>query len=182
MARLLGVREYARHRGVSHAAVSKAIKVGRLDKAVKKGKRGPAIDAEVADLEWAANTDPAQQRVHEPEPGGAGEQGSLFRAPREKPDQGQAITMARARATRETLLAQIAHLNLERMKGELVPRKDVETQAFATGRKLRDALFGSVPGLAHELIAIRDPREMERRLVAALTEILGSVAKQDGRG
>lgn len=182
MPRLLGVREYARHRGVSHVAVLKAIKSGRLDKSVRKGKRGPAIDAEVADLEWSANTDPAQQRAIPTDGAKGPEQGSLFRAPRERVDTGQAVTMARARATRETLLAQITHLNLERMKGELVPRKDVEAQAFAAGRKLRDALFGSLPGLAVELIAVREPREMERRLHAAITEILASVSKGDGRG
>ena len=70
---LVGVREYARHRGVSHPAVSKAIRTGRLQEAVtytQKGSRRVAqIDVEVADREWLAKTDTRRQapKVREPE-------------------------------------------------------------------------------------------------------------------
>ena len=54
----MGLREYSRHRGVSLAAVQKAILYERI-------QRGPdgKIESEVADRAWAANTDPAMQRV-----------------------------------------------------------------------------------------------------------------------
>jgi hypothetical protein len=66
--KLAGVREYARHRGVSHTAVQKAIKTGRIAAAIvrAKGKRD-AIDVEAADRLWVANTDQAQQRPPAPE-------------------------------------------------------------------------------------------------------------------
>lgn len=50
--------EYAKRRGVSKAAVSKAIATGRLTKSVARNKRGqPSIaDQDLADREWDANT------------------------------------------------------------------------------------------------------------------------------
>ncbi len=61
--KLLGIRAYARHRGVSPAAVRKARDTGRIAAAfVKSGGRKKLIDVEVADRLWDANTDAAQQR------------------------------------------------------------------------------------------------------------------------
>lgn len=54
---LMGVREYARHRDVSHAAVIKAIKTGRITRR-KDGK----IDSSKADAQWNGNTDVSKPR------------------------------------------------------------------------------------------------------------------------
>lgn len=48
----LSVRQYAAHRGVSHQAVSKAIKAGRIT----VDADGRILDAAQADAEWAANS------------------------------------------------------------------------------------------------------------------------------
>lgn len=55
----LTLTAYAKHRGVSKMAVSRAVKVGRLRESVTRDDRGrPQIaDPAVADLEWDANTD-----------------------------------------------------------------------------------------------------------------------------
>ncbi len=50
---LMGVREYGRHRGVSHVAVLKALRTGRIRQAPDG-----LIDAEQADRDWARNTHP----------------------------------------------------------------------------------------------------------------------------
>ena len=50
-------RQYAAHRGVSHTAVSKAVRTGRIS-VLEDG----TIDPEQADREWAAQTDPSKQR------------------------------------------------------------------------------------------------------------------------
>ena len=54
----MGLREYARYRGVSSAAVGKAIKSGRIQKELDG-----TIDPVKADADWAANTNQAQQRT-----------------------------------------------------------------------------------------------------------------------
>jgi hypothetical protein len=53
----IGVRAYARHRGVSHPAVSKAIKLGRIT-LLPDG----TIDPELADKQWAGSV----SRVNKP--------------------------------------------------------------------------------------------------------------------
>ncbi len=53
----MGLREYARYRGVSSVAVGKAIKSGRIQKELDG-----TIDPVKADADWAANTNQAQQR------------------------------------------------------------------------------------------------------------------------
>ena len=49
----LSIRAYARHRGVSHVAVKKAIDTGRIT-ALPDG----TIDPDTADAQWAQNTLP----------------------------------------------------------------------------------------------------------------------------
>src|SRR5690242_1430995 len=56
---LLGIsqREYARRKGLTHGAVQKAIRTGRITK-LEDGSIDPAL----ADQQWAANTDEARPR------------------------------------------------------------------------------------------------------------------------
>jgi hypothetical protein len=51
----LGIRAYARHRGVSHPVVLRALARGHIT--ARNGK----IDADLADLQWQANTDPSKR-------------------------------------------------------------------------------------------------------------------------
>ena len=56
----LSQRGYARHRGVTHRAVQKAIKAGRITT-----NSDGTIDAARADAQWTANTDPASATRYE---------------------------------------------------------------------------------------------------------------------
>lgn len=60
---MMGYREYARHRNCRLNAVQNAIKSGRI-----KATPDKRIDSEAADRDWAAMTDPAQQRKEPPAP------------------------------------------------------------------------------------------------------------------
>lgn len=53
----ISLREYARRRGVSHTAVGKAIKDGRISV-----EADGSIDPVKADLQWDAQTNPAMRR------------------------------------------------------------------------------------------------------------------------
>jgi hypothetical protein len=77
MANLLGIRAFARRRGVSHTAVQKAISSGRLKDSVCRDRQGQVrIDADLADREWGDNTDKAQQRERGGHGGSTSERGS----------------------------------------------------------------------------------------------------------
>jgi AcrB/AcrD/AcrF family len=54
----ISIRAYARHHGVSDAAVRKAIKAGRITR-----EADGTVDAAHADARWVRRTDPAQQRA-----------------------------------------------------------------------------------------------------------------------
>jgi len=54
----LSIRAYARHRGVSHVAVKKAIDTGRITP-LPDG----TIDPVAADAQWAANTTPTRRSM-----------------------------------------------------------------------------------------------------------------------
>lgn len=60
---LLSQRAYARRRGVSQAAVWKAIRDGRIS--VVKVRKGVKINPRTADREWAENTDRSKPRNSE---------------------------------------------------------------------------------------------------------------------
>ncbi len=51
---LMGVREYARYRGLTHPSVIKALRTGRI----RRNADG-LIDSDEADRDWARNTHPA---------------------------------------------------------------------------------------------------------------------------
>jgi len=72
MSELVSFSEFARSRGVSAQAVSKAVKSGRFQKALTQDAKGrPSLVADVAQREWEENTSrptkPATEAAYKPE-------------------------------------------------------------------------------------------------------------------
>ena len=133
MTQLMTKAEYARHRGVSGAAVTKAIERCRIP--LVDGK----IDPLVADTLWRARTDPHQQRralqqnLREPD--------QSIDVP---PDEPAAPKIGSWRDRRDKAEAQLAELELAQQLGSLVKADDVERKA----RQLASAIvqqFEAVP-------------------------------------
>ncbi|MCX2896808.1 terminase small subunit [Pseudomonas mandelii] len=78
----------------------------------------------------------------------------------------------KARALREHNLAQLAEIELHKVKGSLVALSAVKTGAYNAGRMLRDQLLGMPPQLAPELASMTDPWEIEKHLTAAIRRSL----------
>ena len=153
--------EYARIRGVSRAAVKKAVDSKRIT--LIDGK----IDPEVADIQWTRNTHPEQaaransgKGRNEPE-GPAGETSEYW-----------LIKIRRERA--EALKIE---MQLEEMCGKLVERAKVEAAAYQVGRLLRDMIL-SVPGkLAGELAVVTEPLLVESRMREELRKVLNEITR-----
>lgn len=147
----LSQRAYARRRGVSPEAVSKAVREGRISLAADG-----TIDAERADREWQANTHPAN---------GNGATRSLV---------GVRIDRESVRLARELL-------DLQRERGEVVAVEVVRRDAFNAARAARDRLGLVTSRLMPLLIPLIEPGQEEaaERLVeaelTAVMEDLGSV-------
>jgi hypothetical protein len=161
---LVSVRKYAEHRGVSHTAVQKAIKQGRIHP-TPDGK----IDVEQADRDWGRNTSP----VNAPK-----------RAPKARTEAATGgPTYAQSRAVRELYLARLAKIEFEERSGKLVSRDEVTVAAFTKARTVRDNLLNipdRVAGLlAAETDATRAHQILTDEIRKALIELSGDNGGRD---
>jgi hypothetical protein len=156
---LISARKYAEHRGISHTAVQKAIRQGRIHP-TSDGK----IDVEQADRDWSRNTTPAialrrSTQVHR------------------APDPSGGTTYAQSRAVRELYLARLAKIEFEEKSGKLVSRDEVTVAAFTKARTVRDNLL-NIPDrvaamLAAETSAARAHQILTEEIRKALIELSG---------
>lgn len=170
----MGVREYARRKGVSHSAIRKAIATGRIENAVFRDTHGrPRIDPELADELFEQETDISAQRLSGSRAGGPGApkkgeqagQEALFDAPssRTAPTSGSgqkngqglsaSSSFVTARAVRETYEAQLSRLSLEEKTGRLVDAAEVRIFAARVARTVREHLL-NLPYKIGPLVAV----------------------------
>jgi hypothetical protein len=169
----LSIRAYARHRGVSHVAVKKAIDTGRITP-LPDG----TIDPEQADAQWAKNTvhprtaapPKASPRARAPEEGGASLPAGLGSG---------GATLLQARTVNEVLKAKIRQVELAEKKDELVDRARAIAHVFKLARAERDAWL-NWPGRAAPMLAARfglDEHALHVALDAAVREHLAELGE-----
>jgi len=178
----LSIRAYAQHRGVSHTAVAKAIKAGRIS-VEPDGK----IDPAKADAQWARNTLPSQNL----NPGASKSAPKVATRPVSTVSGGEAHapleTRAAApdyqtsRAIREAYAARMAKLEFEERTGKLISKAEVDVKFFQLARQLRDRLQQIPRKLAPEIVAlvVADPdvRGVTDILDVAIREALEDLAQ-----
>ena len=180
----LSIRAYARHRGVSHVAVKKAIDTGRIT-ALPDG----TIDPDSADAQWAQNTlQPRKAAV--PEAASAPE--ASIKATRSAPPPRQppperetadaavpplstgGTSLLQARTVNEVLKAKLKQVELAEKKEELVDRAKAVAQVFKLARIERDAWLNwpaRISGQMASQLGV-DPHTMHVALEAAVREHL----------
>ena len=129
----LSIRAYARHRGVSHVAVKKAIDSGRITP-----EPDGTIEPNRADLEWAQNTVSARK------PNPAKASSSVVEPPRARtiePAEPAApvlstggTSLLQARTVNEVVKAQTNKVRLAQLKGDLVDRAQAIAHVFRLAR------------------------------------------------
>lgn len=137
----ISIRAYARQRGVSHVAVLRAIKQGRVAL-----EADGTIDPGKADASWERGTDPARSKskskasADKLRPVGEAAVGSVRETLKEQglPASGN-VTFVQARTAHEIAKAHLARLRLQRMKGELVERARATALVFRLAREERDS-------------------------------------------
>ena len=179
----LSIRAYAQHRGVSHTAVAKAIKAGRIS-VEPDGK----IDPAKADAQWARNTLPSQNlntSASKPAPKVATPPVSTPVATvssRELPpplETGRisAPDYQTSRAIREAYAARLAKLEYEERTAKLISSDEVEMRTFNLARRLRDRMQTLPRRLAAALAAEQDPRVIEQRLDDEIRQALEELSR-----
>ena len=155
----LSIRQYAKRRGLSHTAVQKALKQGRI-RPTADGR----IDVEQADRDWQRHTGPSKP------PGFS------------VPDEGlRGPSFAKSRAIRELYMAKLAKLEFEQRSGKLTDRQEVEHAAFNAARTTRDRMLcipsRVAPILATESDANRIQDILEEEIRWALVDLSESRAR-----
>jgi hypothetical protein len=137
----ISIRAYARQRGVSHVAVLRAAKAGRIPL-----EADGTIDPAKADAAWERSTDPAKAKgtakpaPEKLKPVAEAAVGSVRETLKEQglPTGGN-VTFVQARTAHEIAKAHLTRLRLQRMKGELVDRARATALVFRLAREERDA-------------------------------------------
>ena len=135
----LSIRAYARQRGVSHVAVLKAVKQGRIVL-----EADGTVDAAKADASWERSSDPARaiksSTADKLRPVPEAAVGSVRETLKEQglPFSGS-LTFVQARTAHEIAKAHLARLRLQERKGELVDRASAAALVFRLAREERDA-------------------------------------------
>jgi hypothetical protein len=130
----ISIRAYGRHRGVSDAAVRKAIAAGRIIP-----EPDGTIDVAEADRQWAENTEAPRtgtraRAVKVPAPA---EDSAVAEVSTPLPSGG--TSLLQARTVNEVVKAQTNRVRLARLKGELVDRSQAMAHVFKLARTERDA-------------------------------------------
>lgn len=165
--------EYARHRGVSQAAVRKAVRSGRIT----LGADG-LLDPAVADVQWRRNTRVRAVRaaMRDPQARAAGPSPATWSAPAHPHNDGDDYAGARAR--RECAEAALAELRLAEERGELVRVDVVRAALAAVLAATRESLLQLPARLSVPFAAERDVHrireQFDAELVQALEQLAGS--------
>ena len=181
----MGIREYARHRGVGHSTVQKALQTGRIQK-----EPDGTIDPVKADADWESNTDQAMQRTHvsepptptfippDPLPKPAPRSTANATAEPEAGPSGPLVPNYQAnRAIREAYAARTAKLDYEERMGTLLKKADVEADAFACNRRTRDRIQSIPSRVASVLSSMTDALAIERLLDKELYDALEELSR-----
>jgi hypothetical protein len=180
----LSIRAYARHRGVSHVAVKKAIDTGRITP-LPDG----TIDPVAADAQWAANTTPTRRSVADvasdkpaPQVSAATREipqasAKFVRDAREPPTPALSsggTSLLQARTVNEVVKAQTNKVRLARLKGELVDRSQAVAHVFKLARAERDAWLNWPARISAQMAAGLnvDPHVLHVALDAAVRQQL----------
>jgi hypothetical protein len=190
---MISLREYARRVGVSHTAVQKAINTGRLSACLGKDKQGNVkiADPELADREWAANTDqssPTNRITGEPKrrketatapyeprqaavppPKGTEDHGGAM------PDKGPSY--AKSRAIREAYMARLAKLEFDQKAGKVINADEARVAVFNIGRRARDMLLAVPDRVAPLVVGQDDAHEIHRLLMDEMRRVCVELGK-----
>ena len=137
----LSIRAYARHRGVSHVAVKKAIDSGRITP-----EADGTIEPNRADLEWAQNTVSARKSPPAKTASAAAEPAAPALST-------GGTSLLQARTVNEVVKAQTNKVRLAQLKGDLVDRSQAIAHVFRLARTERDAWLNWPARISAEMAA-----------------------------
>lgn len=183
-ARTMSMAAYARHRGCSRAAVTKAISTGRIPRtAAKKNESGHwRIDAEIADREWARST----TRESAADVEGRRRQAAASADPADRQfrfaaadipvdEDGRPLSRVEVQTIRDAIAARREQIELAELRGELVRKDEVRKRIAEMSRTTVNQLLAIPARVSKAVAAEADPAAVEIALEQALVDALTSL-------
>tara|TARA_Y100001938_G_scaffold47622_1_gene66351 strand:- start:1 stop:498 length:498 start_codon:yes stop_codon:yes gene_type:complete len=138
---LITLAELAMLKNVSRAAVTKKIKTGKLDSAVVNHNGRKMVNKEEAFRLWDLQALPSKDTTVR----------NQIKQEIDSKTYEQIPAYGESKAKREYFLAELAKLDVEEKKKQLVSVDEIKKSSFATGRSIREALTNLADRLSHQL-------------------------------
>ena len=164
---LITMAELAMLKNVSRAAVTKKIKSGKLQGAVVNHNGKRMVNKEEAFRLWDLQAPPSKDTTVRKKL----KQEINSKKVEEIPAYGE------SKAKREYFLAELAKLDVEEKKKQLVSVEEIKKSSFATGRSIREALTNLADRLSHQLAGEDDATVIHNILSTEHREALENLAQ-----
>ena len=164
---LISMAELAKLKNVSRMAVSKKVKSGKLDSAVVNHNGRKLINKEEGFRLWDIQALPSKDTTVRKQL----KQEINAKTEDEIPAYGE------SKAKREYFLAELAKLDVEEKKEQLVSVDEIKKSSFAKARAMREALTNLADRLSHQLAGEDDATVIHNLLSIEHREALENLAK-----
>ena len=164
---LISLAELAMLKNVSRAAVTKKIKSGKLEGAVVNHNGRKLVNKDEAIRLW----DRGDTRVVT----------ATKKQLKEKIDSLPADSIpdfAESKAKREHFLAELAKLDVEQKKKDLIPVAEIKKSSFEIGRAIRENLTNLADRLANQIAGETDPQIIHKLLTEEHRTALEQLVKK----
>ena len=151
---LISLAELAMLKNVSRAAVTKKVKSGKLDGAIVNHNGKKKVNKEEAFRLWDLQAPPSRDKNVKKE---------LKEEIYSKSDD-EIPNYAESKAKREHFLAELARLDVEQKKKDLIPVVDIKKSSFEIGRAIREKLTNLADRLASQIAGETDPQIIHKLL------------------
>ena len=159
--------ELAAFKNVSRAAVTKKVKSGKLDGAIVNHNGKKKVNKEEAFRLWDLQAPPSKDTT-------------LRKQLKQEIDSktvDEIPNYAESKAKREHFLAELARLDVEQKKEELILVSDITKSSFEKGRAIRESLINLADRLASQIAGETDPQMIHKLLTDEHTAVLEELVK-----
>ena len=164
---LITMAELAKLKNVSRMAVSKKVRSGKLDGAIVNHNGKKLVNKEEAFRLWELQAPPSRDKSVRTQL-----KKEINNLPADSiPD------FAESKAKREFYLAELAKLDVEEKKKQLVSVDEIKKSSFAKARSIREALTNLADRLSHQLAGEDDATVIHQIINSEHKEALNNLAQ-----
>ena len=146
--------ELADFKNVSRAAVTKKVKSGKLDGAIVNHNGKKKVNKEEAFRLWDLQASPSKDTTVKKQLKEEIDAKSIDEIP----------NYAESKAKREHFLAELARLDVEQKKKDLIPVTEIKKSSFEMGRAIREKLTNLADRLANQIAGETDAQIIHKLL------------------